>query len=416
MTEASSIPEFPSMSPRVYSTVPKTSRALTSRIAIVAMLVVAGGAIATLAVFAHRSPSAMAAEPPNLPQVDGKRIVFSDQYAHRIELKSVQVARNAMVPAFSVVGTVTFDPAYVARVGARLRGIVRDVYKFEGTQVKAGEALATVDSPELGEAQASVSMHASENHAAQLHRTREQSLAERQLTTARYVEEASAAAERSEAILAAARHRVAALAGKKSGTVNRGLGVHLLSAPLSGTLIERHVSRGQLIDANHVAFLVANLDHVWVELSVFEKALPSIKMGDLVELRADSAEAGAVADVVNGEVAQVGAVLNAESRGATVRVRVDNRTRKFRPGQSVNAVIRATAAAVENVTTVPAGAIIYVDGQPSVFVADTPQSVIVTAVELGETNGDSVHIKSGVESGQRVVVQGTLELRNELFR
>jgi cobalt-zinc-cadmium efflux system membrane fusion protein len=161
---------------------------------------------------------------------------------------------------------------------------------------------------------------------------------------------------------------------------------------------------------------VADLDHVWVELSVFERVLPSIKVGDLVELQADGAAEGSATDVVKGEVAQVGAVLNAESRGATVRVHVDNHARKFRPGQSVNAVIRATAAAVDNVTTVPASAIAYVDGDPSVFVADTPTSVVVTPVELGETNGPQVHVKSGVQAGQRVVVRGTTELRNELFR
>jgi membrane fusion protein, heavy metal efflux system len=380
-----------------------------------AWLLAAGLGLSTAVAFViRRSHGTVAHESQNVARVEGKRIVFSSAYANRIGLEAIEVRRNEVVPAFSVVGTVTFDPAHVVRIGARLRGVVRDVHRYEGAQVKAGEALAAIDSPELGEAQAAVTMLAAGNNAAQRQRLREQDLAARQLTTPRDVEEASAAAEHSEALLSAAEQRVSVLAGRKGGTKVRGLGVHVLTSPLSGTLIERHIAKGQLIEANHMAFLVADLDHVWVELLVFERSLPSIKVGDLVELHAESA--GSAAVVVNGEVAHVGAVLDPETGGATVRVHVDNRERKFRPGQSVNAVIRATAAAVDDVPTVPASAIIYVDGEPSVFVADSPTSVIVTSVELGETNGQEVHVKDGVETGQRVVIHGTNELRNQIFR
>ncbi|HEY5956611.1 MAG TPA: efflux RND transporter periplasmic adaptor subunit [Polyangiaceae bacterium] len=349
------------------------------------------------------------------PRVEGKHIVFSDAYAKSIGITTLEVGHEEVVPAFSVVGTATFDPAHVVRVGAMLRGIVREVRRFEGAQVKRGEVLAAVDSPELGEAQASVAMLSAENGAALMHRKRENLLAERQLTTARDVEEANANADRTVALLSAANQRVSALSGRRAGsTPSRALGVHVLTSPMNGTIIERHVSKGQWVDANHVAFLIADLDHLWVELSVFERTLPSIKVGDVVELHPEASGSGS--DVVQGEVAQVGAVLNADTRGATLRVHVDNHARKFRPGQSVSATIRATAAAVDDVPTVPASAVTYVDGEPTVFLADSPTSVIATPVELGETNGQKVQIRTGIATGQRVVIRGTNELRNELFR
>ncbi|HMA95847.1 MAG TPA: efflux RND transporter periplasmic adaptor subunit [Polyangiaceae bacterium] len=347
------------------------------------------------------------------PEVDGKRIVFPAEYAKRIALETVEIAPKKVVPAFSVVGLATFDPAHVVRVGARLRGVVRDVYHYEGESVRAGEALAAIDSPELGQAQAAVSVLVAENGAAERNRVREEALAERQLTTKRYLEEAVAGADRSKALLSAAQHRVAALAGVSSTKNQRRLGVHVLSSPLTGTLIERRVAKGQLVEADHAAFLVANLDHLWVELLVFERHLAAIKVGDAVELHAEN---HGPPDIVLGKIAHLGVVLDADTRGATVRVYVDNTARKFRPGQSVNAVIRATAAAVDDIPTVPGSAVVYVDGEPSVFIADGPHSVIVTKVELGETNGHEVQIKDGVETGQRVVTRGTTELRNQLFR
>jgi cobalt-zinc-cadmium efflux system membrane fusion protein len=375
---------------------------------------VAAAAVLTFA-WMRRSEPSVASASAEVPHVDGKRIVFTEGFAQRIGLEAIDVGRRQVTPELSVVGTVTFDPAHVVRIGARLRGVVRSVNHFEGAQVKAGAALATIDSPELAEAQAAVTSLEAENTAAHSLFLREKGLAERNLTTSRYLEEATAGADRSTALLSAAQQRLSALSGRRRASVGgsgRGLGVHVLSSPLSGTIVERHIAKGQLVEAEHVAFLVANLDHLWVELMVFERSLPYIKVKDTVELRANATST----TVVRGEVAQVGAVLNPESRGATVRVHVDNRSRQFRPGQSVNALVRAIASTLDDVTTVPSSAVIYVDGEPSVFIADGPTSVIVTSVELGATSGHEVQIKAGVETGQRVVVHGTNELRNLLFR
>jgi cobalt-zinc-cadmium efflux system membrane fusion protein len=368
----------------------------------------------------RRGHPPVAAAQNSAPRVEGKHIVFSDEYAKGIGLATWQVGREEVVPAYSVVGTATFDPAHVSSVGAKLRGIVRDVFRFEGSAVKRGDALAGIDSPELGEAQASESMLAAQSKAARSLSERENALAERQLTTARDVEEANANADRAQALLSAAKQRLTALAGRPASTAAaRALGLHVLAAPISGTIIERHVSKGQWVDANHLAFLIADLDHLWVELSVYERALPSIKVGDVVELHAEAPRVGKVEpadNVVYGEVAQVAPVLNEQTRGATLRVHVDNRQRRFRPGQSISATIRATAAGLDDVPTVPSSAVTYVDGEPTVFVADSSTSVIATRVELGESNGQKVQIRSGIETGQQVVIRGTNELRNELFR
>ncbi|HET9957307.1 MAG TPA: efflux RND transporter periplasmic adaptor subunit [Polyangiaceae bacterium] len=356
--------------------------------------------------------SALAAEAPDVPRAEGKRVMFSDNYAKRIALETVSVGTHDVVPAVSVVGTVDFDPEYVARVGTRLRGVVRSVSKFEGARVKRGDVLASIDSPELGDAQASVASLRAEFNALARSRDREQALSARNLTTPREAEEATAQASRSQALLQAAEQRVSALAGR-AASPKAQLGVHDVTSPLDGVVVERHVAKGQLVSSDHFAFLIANLDHLWVELSVFERHLPGIKVGDEVELRSNSS---AHAEPVKGRVARVGAVLEAESRSAQVRVELKNEQRRFVPGQSVVAVIRATAAEADDVPTVPHSAVVFVDGVPTVFVADSPTSVLVTEVELGESNGQVLHVKRGLSADQRVVTRGATALRNELFR
>ena len=65
---------------------------------------------------------------------------------------------GALEPVVSAVGAVDFDPEHVATIGARLRGLVSRVVRFEGDVVEKGTLLAVIESPELGEAQASVTL------------------------------------------------------------------------------------------------------------------------------------------------------------------------------------------------------------------------------------------------------------------
>ncbi|HEY5958295.1 MAG TPA: efflux RND transporter periplasmic adaptor subunit, partial [Polyangiaceae bacterium] len=355
----------------------------------------------------HASPSVEASD---VPRLEGNLIRFSEQFAKRIDLRSTEVKSAGIVPSIAVVGTVTFDPEHVARVGTRLRGLVRDVQHYEGDAVKRGELLASIDSPELGEAQAAVTSLKAELDAAKRNAARESKLAQEKLTTLKESEEATALAEKYEALLAAAQQKVSALAG--TATAGRNFGVHGITSPLEGTIVERHIAKGQLVEADHTAFLVANLDTLWVELAVFERSLPMIAVGDEVSLR----PLGDFTDGIKGKVANVGQVLNSATRSAPVRVEVDNRNRKLRPGQAVDATIRAGGAMSDQGPVVPPDAVTFVDGKPTVFVVDQPTAVRVAVVELGVTDGRDLHIKQGLKVGERVVTNGTFELKSELFR
>ncbi len=372
------------------------------------------GAILGAVSWVVAKPKAVHRPPPvsEIPHVNGRQIEFPEQFAKRIGLRTETVRQTDLIPTVAVVGTVEFDPQHVARIGTRLRGLVRDVKHLEGDQVKRGELLAEIDSPELGEAQASVTMLNAQAEAARRNADRESDLAEQRLTTLKESEDANANKDTVRALLGAARQKVAALAGTPGELRERAIGVHELLSPLAGTIVERRISKGQLVQADHTAFVVANLDYLWVELAVFEKHLAQIQDGDEVELK----PMGSKVDLLRGHVAHVGSVLDEGTRSATIRVRVDNKQRKLRPGQAVDAVIRVAAAAVRGGLVIPNSAIAYIDGKPTVFVVEQPNSVTVTEVELGASTESEQQVLSGLKPGQMVVAAGTFELKSELFR
>jgi cobalt-zinc-cadmium efflux system membrane fusion protein len=357
------------------------------------------------------SEAASAAEPLDTPRVEGKNIVFSAAFAERAGVRFAPVVRAALVPVVQAVGTIDFNPEHVAAVGARLRGLVTQVKKFEGDSVEPGTVLAVIESAELGEAQASVSTLEAEKQAADRNLQRESQLVERKLSTAREAEVAAVEAERYQHLLGAARQKVAALVGGTGSRPNR-LGAHELRSPLGGTVVERSVAPGQSVEGEMVAFRVANLDHLWLELEVFEKNIGLVKLGDRVEL----APLAAPTDVFEGRVAKVGAVIDSDTRSAPVRVEINNSNGRLRAGQAVNASIHATAGHAGERLLVPSTALTFVDGKPTLFVATGEHSVRVASVELGRSNGTQTEVLSGLDPSDRVVSEGAFALKSELYR
>ncbi|HKO51088.1 MAG TPA: efflux RND transporter periplasmic adaptor subunit [Polyangiaceae bacterium] len=418
-SEASNPRHPPAMTPSASAPAPAPAAGplATKRRRLIALAVGVGVLGAGALWIARSSGRQQAAHTPRpvteMPRVDGQRIIFSRAFVERSGVKFVSVSQSSLVPVVTAVGTVAFNPAHVAAVGARLRGLVSRVTKFEGDTVDSGTVLAVIDSGELGEAQASVSMLEAEKRASDVNYQRETALAQKNLTTQREAEMAAVQAERSRLMLGAAKQKVAALTGGV-GSRSSGprLGAHELRSPMKGMIVERLIAPGQTVEGQMVAFRIANVDHLWVELDVFERSLSKIRVGDRVEL----SPLAAPKDVFEGRVALVGAVIDPETRSAPIRIEVDNRDRRLRAGQAVNSRIHATGGGEQVSTIVPTSAITLVDGRPTLFVKSGENAVRIVKVELGVSDADETEVLGGVKPGEEVVSEGVFALKSELFR
>jgi cobalt-zinc-cadmium efflux system membrane fusion protein len=363
--------------------------------------------------FRDRVEAAPSAETTvDVPRVEGERIHFSETFAKRAGIRLEKVRFDQLIPVVAAVGTADFNEEHVAAIGTRLRGLVSAVRKFEGDAVEAGTVLARVESAELGEAQAAVSMLDAELNAAELNREREARLAERSLTTAREVELAAVEAKKAPLLLGAAEQKVAALSGAARSGRSVVLGAHEVRSPIAGTVVERHVSPGQFVEGQLVAFKVANLDHLWIELDVFERNLARVKVGDRAELRPLSTGG----ELLVGRVAKVASSIDQQTHSAKVRIEVENRDRKLRIGQAVQAMIHTSGGDLAPRPIAMSRAITFVDGKPTVFVAVGPNAVRVVNVQLGANDDDETEITSGLAANDQIVTEGAFALKSELFR
>jgi cobalt-zinc-cadmium efflux system membrane fusion protein len=373
----------------------------------------AGVAVAGFLVWALGGSHGHTASPAaalDTPRVEGQDIRYSKSFAERSGIKLAPVVSANLVPVINAVGTIEFDPLHVATVGARLRGLVTRVAKFEGDSVDAGTLLAVIESPDLGDAQANVNTLQAEKVAADLNLKRERELVEKRLSTAREGEVAAAEAERYGHLLAAARQRVAAIAGLGSSSTR--LGEHELRSPLKGTVVECKLAPGQAVGGDFVAFRVANTESLWVGVDVFEKNIGLVKVGDRVDL----SPLATPGTTFEGRVARVGAVIDPQTHSASVRVEIDNKDGRLRAGQAVEARIHGTALGELPSTLVPTTAITFVDGKPTAFLATGEGVVRAVSIETGFNDGIRTAVKGGVSPGQSVVSEGIFALKSELFR
>jgi len=144
---------------------------------------------------------------------------------------------------------------------------------------------------------------------------------------------------------------------------------------------------------------------------VFERDVGSVHVGD----DADVTPLAQPDQQIGGRVAHVGELIDPTTRSTQVRVAVDHPKYHLRVGQSVQATIRS-AAAERDALLVPQSAVIYVDGKPTVFVAEGDNRARAVTVRLGGTDGTHHEILEGVEAGQQVASAGVFALKSELFR
>lgn len=375
--------------------------------AIAAAVLVLGLGTWRVTMIAPAQPPAVAPTVRDVPRASGRSIQFSREFAARAGIELGAVELSALEPVISVTGTATFDPEAVAAVGARISGRVRRVFKYPGDAVKRGEALAELESAELGQAQAAVLASRAHVEASAANEAREKQLAEAKVSSQRDYELARATAAAARAELYAAEQRVRALGG---GTGAGEIGVLSLSSPIDGKVVELHVSRGQSVEPSHTAFKVADLRTLWIELAVFERDLGHVRQGDAVELSAQTN----LGTVLKGKVAHVGDVIDLETRSAPVRVEIDNAEEKLRPGQSVVARIRTQTA--PRAVVLPAEAVATVDGKSTVFVEVGEGAVEARPITVGARDAHRVEVKQGLVGGERVVVKGVFALKSEVFR
>jgi cobalt-zinc-cadmium efflux system membrane fusion protein len=199
----------------------------------------------------------------------------------------------------------------------------REAQEKQAAQEQARKRLEIAQSP-----QKAAALREMENRLAALDALlkRETDVSQQNLLAAREVQQAESEVAQAQVEVRAAAN---ALRLFKVNPQSTTVGVPVV-APIAGVVTERRIKLGEMVDAMATMFTVMNLSRVWVELDVYEKDVPKVRLGQLVRLRA----AGEIGKLGNweteewtGRVIYVGSVVDEKKRTVKVRTEVGNERR-----------------------------------------------------------------------------------------
>lgn len=301
--------------------------------------------------------------------------------------------QNVAVP-FTLPAVVEADPARLVKVMPPLAGRIVRLDKQLGDQVKAGDVLFTMDSPDFAQATADAAKARAALTLAAHGLERQRELDKSDLAVRRDLEQAQSdyAQAASEAARAEARLRQT---GARAAAADGKLAVR---SPISGRVVDLAAAEGAYWnDATAPLMTVADLSRVFVSASAQEKDLARLYVGQQASVRLD-----AYAAPLTGRVRYVGDLLDADTRTVKVRLPFENRDGRLKPGMFAEATLSSQP---HQGILVPMAAVIQGGFSSRAFVEVGPWRFAPREVKLGAQIGGQVEVLAGLKAGERIVVK-----------
>ena len=364
---------------------------------------VAGMAVALSAPFTGCAPQGDST--PATAAVTASNVILTATQREKIQLYTVTPSK--FHKTIETTGVVDFDNDQATSVLAPFGGPVTRLLVSPGTQVKAGDSLALVASPDFATA---ISAYRKALATAQTDRRVadfDKDLLQHNGIAQREEEQAQTDAANAEADRDAALQTLVSLNIdpqtikdlQASRPVARPEGS--IRSPIAGTVVEKLITPGELLTAGATpCFTVADLSRVWVMAQVYGTDLAVISVGDPADV-----VSGIATNNFSGTVDNISALVNPDTRSVLVRVVVENPGDFLKKQMYVRVRIRSRQESPG--LLVPVSAILRDDENlPFVYIAQPDSSFARRPVTLGYRTGDQFDIAAGLQTGDRIVVDG----------
>lgn len=245
-----------------------------------------------------------------------------------------------------------------------------------GDEVKKGDVLAQIDSPNLLSLQSNYLKANSVLQLANSAYQRDKTLAKDGIIADRRVQETQSQFNAASIDVQEAK-RLLEIAG---GNTNRKLSSHLvIRSPISGIIIERMVVAGARIDNTQPLFRVANLQTLWLEIAIPQERITEIKVGDQVDIKNTEFTA---------QISLIGQSVNPENQTILARAVIKNAPKEIRAGQKLNVQINQISK--QKVFKVPNTAIAQNDGKAFIFIRNTKGFDVKPVTQIGRKDEETI--------------------------
>lgn len=344
------------------------------------------------------------------PSLTKGLITLSPDQIRAAKIEIAPVTSGVLLRRLLAPATLKPDPDHLARVAAKVSGVIAEMRVRLGVDVLRDETIALIDSREVADAKSEF-LAASVNHDLQEQLfQREKGLFEKKIIAEQTFLRAKTLYADARVKFDLARQKLAALDLSETEItdlaqqpINR-LQQKAIRAPIAGRVIERLVNIGQPVNAESQIYVLA-------DLSVLEADL-AVPIGELAFIRQDQAVTLKLPDGRNasGVISAISSLITPETRTGHVLASFKNLDLSLNPGNVLTAEIALTQTAVK--ILIPRTALQLIHNQPTVFVR-VRDGFEERQIEIGASDENALEVQEGLKLGENIVSANSFVLKAE---
>jgi membrane fusion protein, heavy metal efflux system len=352
--------------------------------------------------------------PANAASRDPDSVDLSDSQLASVKVEPV--GERAFPIEKEAVGSIDFNEEMSVQVFTPYQGRIIGLFAKVGDDVKKGQTLFTIDSPDLLQAESTLIAATGVSEFTTRHLARLKELYTTRAISQKDLEQATSDQQTAEGALRAARDAVR-LFGKKDAEVDRIIGERMadstlvVPSPITGRITARNAAPGLFVQPGSAPapYAVADITTMWMLANVAETDSPAFRVGQEVKVKVT-----AFPDrVFDGKITTIGAMVDPTTRRVLVRSEVANPQHELRSGMFANFVIR-TGDPVRSTAVPLDGVVREGDGTMIVWVTADRRHFTRRPVKVGLQREGYRQIPEGLQVGELVATEGALFLSNAL--
>lgn len=363
-------------------------------------------AMALLAGTGCKHSSGKAAEKP---AIDPMKVEVTPELQKEIKIGKAQWQQ--VTTQQKVSARLETDASRVARIGSPVDGRITKVLVFEGQHVHQGQVLAMLHSNALSDTQFAFVKACSEEKLSEQSAERARQLVQSDVIGKAELQKREAEVLQNTTEVAALRAQLRGLGMSEAAiqrleTTRKLNSEYPIIASISGTVIERKVTIGQVIQPADPAFLVADLSNLWFVAEVPEQQAGGIHIGKTVVATIPALPN----ETVTGKLSFVSPVVNPATRTVQARMDLPNPHGLFKPDMLASMTFES---APEQGLIVPNTAVVREDNKDQVFVRKSENEFVMHEVELGDEVDDQRVVVKGLTGSETIVLDGAFHVNNK---
>ncbi|TDQ08589.1 efflux RND transporter periplasmic adaptor subunit [Pedobacter metabolipauper] len=316
---------------------------------------------------------------------------------------------KALSGTTKVNGMLDLPPQNMVSISSPFAGTVKSTEMLQGMRVRKGQLIAVLQHPDFIEIQQDYLDYKSQLEYLKLEYDRQQELAAEQVNSKKALQKARSEYQSMQAKVSGMRMKLNLMnvnlsaldKGKISSTFN-------LYTPISGYVIQVNTNIGALANPSDVLFKIADTDHLHAELTVFEKDVPKLKIGQKVRftLANETKERMATVYLVGREIS--------DERTVQIHCHLDQEDDQLLPGMYLQALVESGSS---KVTALPEKSIVEFEGLKYIFVEAEASHFERVAIRTGVTEFGytQVYFQDNFDwKSKKIVVNGAYDLLSKM--